>query len=147
MPLWSYPYLTMQEIVLHAWDIRSRFDPAARLSVESLPTLMQGIVLQLGPPWGAAFGQGAGLSLPVCSRWEVTGVVPGRHDIVGEDGTCLLEPASATAAHVTFRGDTETCVLLIYGRLTLESASASGRLIIEGEHGLIAAFDRWLKGA
>jgi hypothetical protein len=33
-------------------------------------------------------------------------------------------------------------VLLIYGRLTLESASASDRLIIEGEHGLIAAFDR-----
>jgi len=58
-----------------------------------------------------------------------------------------IAPASATAAHVTFRGDTETCVLLIYGRLTLESASASGCLRIEDEHGLIAAFERWLKGA
>jgi hypothetical protein len=50
---------------LHAWDIYPRFDLAARLFVESLPALMQEIVLQLGPPWGAAFGQGAGLSLPV----------------------------------------------------------------------------------
>ena len=38
-------------------------------------------------------------------------------------------------------------MLLIYGRLTLESASASGCLRIEDEHGLIAAFERWLKGA
>ena len=108
---------------------------------------MQGIVLQLGPPWGAAFGQDAGLSRPVRSRWEVTGVAPGRYDIVGEDGTCRIEPASATAAHITFRGDTETFVLLIYGRLLLESASASGRVLIEGEQELIAAFDRWLRGA
>jgi len=147
VPLWSYPYLTIQEIALHAWDIRSRFDPAARLSVESLPALVQGIVLQLGPPWDAAFGQDAGLSLPVRSRWEVTGVVPGRHDIVGEDGTCRIEAASATAAHIAFRGDTETFVLLIYGRLTLELAIASGRLISEGEPGLIAVFERWLRGA
>jgi uncharacterized protein (TIGR03083 family) len=146
VPLWSYPYLTIHETALHAWDIRSRFDPAARLFVESLPALVQGIVLQLGPPWGAAFGQDAGLARPVRSRWDVTGVAAGRHDIVGEDGTCRIEPASATAAHITFRGDTETFVLLIFGRLSLESASASGRLSIEGELGLIEAFGRWLRG-
>ena len=146
VPLWSYPSLTIQEIALHAWDIRSRFDPAARLSVESLPALVQGIVLQLGPPWGAACGQDAGLSQPVRSRWDVTGVASGRHDIVGEDGTYWIEPASATAAHITFHGDTETFVLLISGRLTLEEASASGRLRSEGEPELIAAFDRWLRG-
>ena len=94
VPLWTYPYLTLREIAIHAWDIRSRFDPAARLSVESVPALMQGIALQLGPPWDAAFGQDAGLSRPVRSRWEVTGVVPGRYDIVGENGTCRIEPAS-----------------------------------------------------
>jgi uncharacterized protein (TIGR03083 family) len=146
VPLWSYPYLTLQEIAIHAWDIHSRFDLAARLSVESLPALVQGIVLQLGPRWGAAFGQDAGLSRPVRSRWEVTGVVPGRYDIVGENGTCRIEPASATAAHVTFRGDMETCVLLIYGRLPLESARASGRLHMEGAPELIAEFEQWLRG-
>ncbi len=146
VPLWTYPYLTLREIALHAWDIRSRFDPAARLSVESLPALMQGLALQqLGPPWDAAFGQDAGLSRPVRSRWEVTGVVPGRYDIVGENGACRIEPASATVAHVTFRGDTETYVLLIYGRLSLESARASGRLRMEGAPELIAEFERWLR--
>jgi uncharacterized protein (TIGR03083 family) len=146
VPLWSYPYLTLQEIAIHAWDICSRFDPAARLSVESLPALMQGIVLQLGPLWGAAFGQDAEVSRPVRSRWEVTGVVPGQYDIVGENGTCRIEPASATVAHVTFCGDTETCVLLLYGRLSLASARASGRLRMEGAPELIAAFERWLTG-
>jgi hypothetical protein len=146
VPLWSYPYLTLQEIAIHAWDIRSRFDPAVRLCVESLPALMQGIALQLGPPWGTAFGQDSGLSRAVRSRWEVTGVVPGRYDIVGENGTCRIEPASATVAHVTFRGDTETCVLLIYGRLSLGSARASGCLRTEGAPELIAEFERWLRG-
>ena len=146
VPLWTYPSLTLREIAIHAWDIRSRFDPAARLSVESVPALMQGIALQLGPPWDAAFGQDAELSRPVRSRWDVTGVVPGRDDIVGENGTCRIELASAPVAHVTFRGDTETCVLLIYGRLSLESARASGRLRMEGAPALIAEFERWLTG-
>ena len=147
VPLWTYPYLTLREIAIHAWDIRSRFDPAARLSVESVPALMQGIALQLGPPWDAAFGQDAGLSRPVRSRWEVTGVVPGRYDIVGENGTCRREPASTTVAHVAFRGQAETLVLVLYGRLALEAAMTTGRLRTEGEPGLVAAFARWLQGA
>ena len=61
--------LTLREIAIHAWDIRSRFDPAARLAVESVPALMQGLALQIGPPWDAAFGQDAGRSRPVRSRW------------------------------------------------------------------------------
>ena len=65
VPLWTYPSLTLREIAIHAWDIRSRFDPAAELSVASVPALMQGLALQLGPPWDAAFGQEAGLSRPV----------------------------------------------------------------------------------
>jgi uncharacterized protein (TIGR03083 family) len=147
VPLWTYPYLTLREIAIHAWDIRSRFDLAARLSVESVPALMQGIALQLGPPWDAAFGQDAGLSRPVRSRWDVTGVVPGRYDIVGENGTCRIEPASTTGAHVAFRGQAETVVLVLYGRLALEAARTTGALRTEGEPGLVAAFARWLQGA
>jgi uncharacterized protein (TIGR03083 family) len=146
VPLWTYPYLTLREIAIHAWDIRSRFDPAARLSVASVPALMQGIALQIGPPWDAAFGQDAGRSRPVRSRWEVTGVAPSRYDIVGENGTCRIEPASEAVADVTFRGEAETVVLVLYGRLTLEAAIAVGRLRTEGEPGLVAAFAQWLTG-
>ena len=136
--------LTLREIAIHAWDIRSRFDPAARLAVESVPALMQGLALQIGPPWDAAFGQDAGRSRPVRSRWDVTGVVPGRYDIVGENGMCRIEPASEAVADVTFRGEAETVVLVLYGRLTLEAAIAVGRLRPEGEPGLVAAFAQWL---
>jgi len=147
VPLWTYPSLPLREIATHAWDIRSRFDPAARLSVESVPALMQGVALQIGPPWDAAFGQEAGLSRPIRSRWDVTGVVPGRYDIVGENGTCRIEPASAAVADVTLRGEAETVVLVLYGRLTLEAAMTTGRLRTEGEPGLVAVFARWLQGA
>jgi hypothetical protein len=108
---------------------------------------MQGLALQIGPPWDAAFGQDARLSRPVRSRWDVTGVVPGRYDIVGENGTCRIEPASEAVADVTFRGEAETVVLVLYGRLTLEAAMITGRLRTEGEPGLVAAFARWLQGA
>jgi hypothetical protein len=95
-----------EELALHVWDIHSRLDPAARLSVESLPALVQQISLRLalGGPGGIVFGHGAGLSLPVRSRWEVTGTVntnegesdgtadgPGldvSRTAVGRDGLC-----------------------------------------------------------
>ena len=146
VPLWTYPFSTLREIAIHAWDIRSRFDPDARLSVESVPALMQGITLQIGPPWDAAFGQEAGLPWSVRSRWDVTGVVPGRYDIVGEYGTCRIEPASEVVADVTFRGEAETVVLVLYGRLTLEAAIAVGRLRTEGEPKLVAVLAQWLTG-
>ena len=149
VPLWHYLYIMIHELALHAWDIRSRLDSTARLSVESLPALMQRIPLQLVPggPAGVAFGHEASPSLPVRYRWEVTGVVPGSHDIVMADGTCRMELASTAAVNVIFHGEAETFVLLMSGRLILESAIATGRLRAEGEHELIAAFERWLRGA
>jgi hypothetical protein len=47
-------------------------------------------------------------------------------------------------ADVIFRGEAETVVLVLYGRLTLEAAIAVGRLRTEGEPGLVAAFAQWL---
>jgi hypothetical protein len=44
------------------------------------------------------------------------------------------------------RCDTETYVLLVYGRLNLEAALASGRLTIEGERELAIAFGQWFRG-
>jgi uncharacterized protein (TIGR03083 family) len=146
VPLWTYPYLTLREVAIHAWDIRSQFDPAARLAVESVPVLMQGLALQIGPPWDAACGQEARQSRPVRARWVVTGVVPGQYDIVAANGTCRIEPASAAVADVSFRGEAETVVLVLYGRLTLEAAITTGCLRTEGEPGLVAAFARWLQG-
>lgn len=148
VPLWHYPFLTLAEVALHAWDIHSRLDPVARLSLESVAALVQQLPPRLawGGPGGVALGHGATLSLPGRYRWEVSQVVPRRYDIVGEDGAYRIAPASEAVADVTFRGEAETFVLVLYGRLTLEAAMATSRLRTEGEPGLVAAFARWLTG-
>ena len=57
-----------------------------------------------------------------------------------------MEPGGADATNVTFRSDAETFVLLMYRRLLLETATATGQVVVEGDQELKAAFDRWLKG-
>ena len=57
-----------------------------------------------------------------------------------------MEVAGAVPADVTFSGDTETYVLLVYGRLDLDAALASGRLRVQGNRQLASAFGQWFKG-
>jgi uncharacterized protein (TIGR03083 family) len=147
VPLRNYLYLSMQELTLHGWDIRSALEPVAHLSVDSFPALMDRIPQRFTIPWVADFSRGTSLPSPIRYRWDVTGEVSSPYDIVVEDGTCRIEPGGAAAGQVTFRSDTETFILLMYGRLTLEPAIATGRLNVEGDQGLVTAFDRWLKRA
>jgi len=63
-----------------------------------------------------------------------------------ERNTLRMEDAGEAAPRVTMRCDTETYVLLVYGRLDLEAAMASGRLMIEGDRELALAFGRWFRG-
>ena len=80
-------------------------------------------------------------------RWELRGAVVDTHDIVVEHGRCRMEPADASAtAQVIFRAEAGTFILLLYQRLPLTVATATGGLVIEGDGQLTAAFDRWLQG-
>ena len=83
---------------------------------------------------------------PLRYRFAMTGAVPGTHDIVVEGDTARMEPAGALEASVTFRCDIETFLLLMYSRLTQETAIAGGRLAREGDPQVAAAFDQWFKG-
>jgi putative sterol carrier protein len=76
----------------------------------------------------------------------VTGLGPSQSDIVVESNTLRMEDAGDTTARVIMRCDTETYVLLVYGRLDLEAVLASGRLMIEGERELAVAFGQWFRG-
>jgi putative sterol carrier protein len=96
-------------------------------------------------PW--AFRPGARLSAPVRYRFEVTGAVPSRVDIVVAGDHASITEAGDTAASVTLHCDTETYVLVMYGRLSLEAARAVGRLRVEGDQVLVGAFGQWFKGA
>jgi uncharacterized protein (TIGR03083 family) len=138
---------SMQELAIHGWDIRSQLETAAVLSAESLPVLMARIPRRLRGSGYADFRLDAGLPTSVRYRFVLTGAVSGTHDLLVENGKMRMEPAGTEPAHVTFRGETERFVLLMYQRLTLEPMLATGQLVVEGDRGLTRAFDQWLKGA
>jgi uncharacterized protein (TIGR03083 family) len=147
IPVRAFLPLTMQELAIHGWDIRSRLETTAPLSTESLSVLMARIPVRFGVPGYADFRLDAQAPAPVRYRFALTGVVPSTHDIVVENAKARMELASTAPPHVTFRCATDIFVLMMYRRLTLEPVLAAGQLVVEGDQGLATAFDRWLKGA
>ena len=137
IPVRTFLNLAITELVVHEWDIRSRLESPAHLSGESLPAIVDLIPVFV---IGRLFQPGSNLTTPVRYRFELTGAVSGRHDIVVGDGTARMEPAGTAVADVTFRCDTETFVLLAYGRTTLGTAVADGLIAVEGDRELVAQF-------
>jgi uncharacterized protein (TIGR03083 family) len=143
-PLRFRPPNRLSELVLHGWDIRSRLEPDAHLSDESVPVLVDVV---LGPVMRWLFHPGPRLPRPLRYRWVLTGVGGRETDMVVAGDTVSVKPAGGAAADVTFRCDTETFVLLIYGRLALPEALAQRRLVAEGEAEQVNAFAQWFRGA
>jgi hypothetical protein len=77
----------------------------------------------------------------------LTGVGACEQDIVIDGEKVRVEPVGAATATVTFHGDTETFVLLMFGRLPLSEALAQRRLMAEGEAAQVDAFAQWFRGA
>jgi hypothetical protein len=131
------------ELAMHAWDIWSRCDPARPLFVESVPLFLERlpriVALNARPD--------TQLRAPFRYRCAVTGAVPSQHDIVLEGDTVRMEPAGTTGADVRCHCDAETFVLLMYGRLTPQTAIASGRLVVEGPREPMLTFGPWFKFA
>lgn len=139
--------LRLKELALHEWDIRAALEPQARLATASLPGVLETISESIASGslrW--AFWGGPALAMPVRYRFLVSGLAPARPDLVVDGQTVRMEEAGAATPQVTFRCDTETYVLLVYGRLPRETAIASGRLVVEGDRELAAAFGQWFRG-
>jgi uncharacterized protein (TIGR03083 family) len=145
-PAQTFLFLIIQELVIHGWDIRSRFDEAATLAVESLPPLLERIPNR--------FPRLPGLSqFPIdTDRWpfvhyrfdlEADGAI--RYDMVAEGGKARMEPSGQEPAEVTLHCDRATFALMMYKRLTLDPAVTQGRVAIEGDHALVAVLDQWLQ--
>jgi uncharacterized protein (TIGR03083 family) len=142
LPVRTFVALRLTEVVMHGWDIRSRLAPDAHLSPESFPAFFEVIAAAIG--W--AFWPGGQRPAPARYRFEVTGSVALRTDIVVEGGQARLEPVDATQADVTFCCATEPFILLLYGRLSLPEALAAGRITAAGDAGLIPAFAQSFRG-
>jgi uncharacterized protein (TIGR03083 family) len=139
--------LRLKELALHEWDIRAALDPNVHLSPASLPAILETISESIASGslrW--AFWAGPTLSAPVRYRFVVTGIGPRQPDLVVAGDTIRMENAGEAPPNVTFRCGTETYVLLVYGRLNLDAAIATGRLMIEGDRQLAIAFGQWFRG-
>ena len=125
----AYVDLRLAELAIHEWDIRSKLDASAQLSRQCLPAVMD-----LMPAFvvGTLFRPGSMQTETIRFRFELTGLVPGNHDIVVENGNVHMESTGETTASVTFKCDTETFVLLAYGRTSLNKAESEGRLTVQG---------------
>jgi len=139
--------LRLKELAVHEWDIRAALEPEAHVSPACIPAIMTTISESIASGslrW--AFWSGPYLTTPVRYRFVVTGLAPSKSDIVVERNMLRMEDAGDATPRVTMRCDTETYVLLVYGRLDLEAALASGRLTVEGDRELAIAFGQWFRG-
>ncbi len=78
-------------------------------------------------------------------RFVVAGLGPSKPDLVIDGVTVRMEEAS-DMPHVTFRCDTETYLLLVYGRVPFDAAVTSKRLDVEGDSELARRFGQWFRG-
>ena len=136
----------ISELALHEWDIRSSLEPSPPVSEESMPVLMEKIPGNRGRPWSISFPDMKDAPGPIRYRFELTGEACGKRDILVEGNKARMEPAGDVSANLTLAGDTGTFILLMYGRLRLESAIATGGFDAKGNLGLVPGFDRWLEG-
>ena len=137
IPVRTYVDLRLAELVVHEWDIRSKLEGSAHLPEGCLPAIVDAISDFIV---GVLFNPGSKLKKPVRYRFELTGAVTGKHDIVVEDGTAHMQPADTSAPDVTFRCDTETFVLLAYQRIALAGALGDGRMVVDGDRELADQF-------
>lgn len=97
-------------------------------------------------PWALPFPASSTSSGPVRYRFELTGVAATRCDVVAEGGKARIEASGAARANLTLAGNSDSFVLLMYGRIKLGSAIAAGRFTAKGDRELVPDFDRWLDG-
>ena len=142
MPVSDYVALRVQELAVHGWDIRSSLDGSAKLGEEALPLLVDRVSRWLGN----SFCPGQGLPTPTRYRFEVSKPVPVHQDTLVNIDNFQVEAAGTSQPDVIFRCDTGNYILFIFGRLTAGSATASGRLTIEGSPELAANFSAWFQG-
>jgi hypothetical protein len=142
LPVRDYVGIRLQELVIHGWDMRTAFDAAATLSERPLPGLVG-----LAQRWlSNTFHPVPQLAVPVRYRFDVSGPALLRQDVLVSQESFQLVPAADVSADVTFHCHTGNYILLIYGRLPLDRAVATGRLEIEGNRELASLFPTLFQG-
>ena len=149
-PVDSFLPTIVQELAVHEWDIRSSLGPAPALPAECLPVLMGKLPLGKPPtnrrPWRIPFPNRPDSSMPTRYRFDLSGPGETKLDIAVEGNEPQLEASVEGQADLYVTGETSTFILMVYGRLSLDSAISIGSFAAQGDLELVADFDRWLVG-
>ena len=137
----------LMELAIHEWDLRSTREPSPILSEEIMPLLMDRTPGKIGQPWSSSFPKVTDFPGPISYRFNLSRAGAADLDVVVEDDKVRAEPSRTAPANFCVSYDTGTFSLLMYGRFSLRSAVAAGRLTAEGDPGLMTSFDQWLAGA
>jgi uncharacterized protein (TIGR03083 family) len=142
LPTRDYVGLRLQELTIHGWDIRSAFDAAATLSERPLPMLVG-----LAQRWlFNTFRPTPSLPTPLRYRFDVSGPAPVQQDVLISQNRFQIEPVTAGRANVTFRCHTGDYILFVYGRLPLDRAVDTERLVLEGNREQALLFNTLFQG-
>jgi uncharacterized protein (TIGR03083 family) len=136
--------LYISELAMHGWDIRSQLEPVAHLSDESLPVFLDLVPNLNLVRW--TFRPGSRLPASIRYRFVLTDHVSHVYGIVVTGDQAWLTQPGTDTAHSTYQSNTETFVLLMFGRLTLSVAIAEGRMRMQGNRESITAFAQWFRG-
>jgi uncharacterized protein (TIGR03083 family) len=129
------------EVGVHRWDVMYPFDPHVQLSQDCLAVMVERYPHR--PRWWDIALPPQHPPLPVRFRFTVNGVTaPGTDFVVATPEEKYMEVAGDVPAHVTFRCDAQTFVLLAYGRIKPASALSTGTLTYEGSQAWAEIFVR-----
>ena len=112
------------------------------LSERSLPVL-----LGLAQRWlFNTFHPTPSLPAPIRYRFDVSDPVPVQQDVLVSQDRFQCEPTTTGRADVTLRCHTGDYILFVYGRLPLDRAVDTGRLVLEGNREQAALFKTLFRG-
>ena len=76
-------------------------------------------------------------------RFDLSGPGSAELDLVVEGDKTRLEGPAEVRADLHMIGDTSTFILMLYERLSLDSAITNGTFTAKGDLEMVATFDRW----
>jgi uncharacterized protein (TIGR03083 family) len=141
-PAYAFLPLSIQELAIHGWDIRSQFDKNAKISEPSITFLIERLTART-----SFLTQPIGVELPplVRYRFDFGAERALRFDLVIENGKERMEPANDSPADAAIHCDRTTFALLLFDRFRFDAARSQGLVTISGDENLARALGQKLK--
>ena len=142
IPAKDYVDLRLQELVIHDWDIRASIDSDVNLDEEGSLAL-----LSVAQTWlSMTFRPGREVPQDICFRFLVDQQPAYSHDVISNGSTFKIKPVSATDPQITINCDSDSYLLLVYGRILASDKETVSRINTQGDDSLLQYFEEWFKG-